>query len=43
MATPTTMITNIVFEPKTSDLSAITAINNNPNFAFRIVAEETAR
>ncbi|PYJ07974.1 MAG: hypothetical protein DME25_02580, partial [Verrucomicrobia bacterium] len=27
------------FEPKTNNLAGIAAVNNNPNFAFRIVAE----
>jgi endonuclease/exonuclease/phosphatase family metal-dependent hydrolase len=35
----TTSVSSSNFEAKTNDLSGITAVNNNPNFVFRIVAE----
>jgi hypothetical protein len=35
----TSMSSAVVFESKTNNLESIAAVNNNPNFAFRIVSE----
>jgi hypothetical protein len=37
--TTTTISSPTVFESKTNNLSGLVGVNNNPNFAFRIVAE----